>query len=341
MSRTVIRKYRRFNFLIISNSMAEISIIIPIYNAEKYLDRCINSIISQSFNNFELILVIDGSPDNSIIKCREWALKDNRIIVIEQKNQGAHAARFAGFKVSKSRYITFVDADDYLPENALKILYDEINLGYDVVKGQYKSNKRETSRKDEIINGQSFMEQVFLGDIDPFLWGGIYKKEIFKDESFKICINNDISISEDWITNLYIGKYVKTAKIINKIVYNYEDNPESVMHTYITSPSYGKKISMIVDSLIDKDNQRWTYLSELKAASGLCNLFVVNRPFSHDIYKSYIAFIKKYGKEPLKKYVDKRYMRFTRFEPVYIIYTQLYKFIKSIMRKKKAINIKQ
>lgn len=320
--------------------MTDISIIIPIYNAEKYIDRCIESILSQSFRNFELILVVDGSPDKSIIKCRNWAIRDNRIIVIEQKNKGAHAARFTGFKISKSPYITFVDADDYLTEDALKILYDEITLGFDIVKGQYKSRNRRTFCEDKEINNQIFLEQVFLGDIDPFLWGGIYKKEIFTDESFKICIDNDIKISEDWITSLYLAKNIKKVKIINTIVYNYEDNPESVMHTYITTPSYGKKISMIVNSLIDKDNPRWEYLSELKAASGLCNLFVINRPYSHGIYKSYIAFIRKYGKEPLMKYVDKRYMRFTRFEFVYVIYTQLYKFMKSIIKKKKIINIK-
>lgn len=107
------------------NKRPKISIIVPIYKAEKYLDRCINSIINQSYQDFELLLVNDGSPDNSLNICRAWAKKDSRIKVINQENQGAQAARKNGFLQSSAFYITFVDADDYLPLDALIALYTE------------------------------------------------------------------------------------------------------------------------------------------------------------------------------------------------------------------------
>ena len=97
--------------------MPHISIIIPIYKAEKYLDRCINSVINQSYRNFELILVNDGSPDSSLNICRTWANKDSRIKVMEQENLGANASRLNGYRVAKGEYLCFVDADDTMPLN--------------------------------------------------------------------------------------------------------------------------------------------------------------------------------------------------------------------------------
>lgn len=106
--------------------MPAISIIVPVYNAEKYLNRCVKSIINQTFSDFELILVDDGSPDNSGILCDEWSKKDARIKVIHQKNAGAGAARNAGIKNATGRYIGFVDSDNWIELNMYQTLYDAI-----------------------------------------------------------------------------------------------------------------------------------------------------------------------------------------------------------------------
>ena len=96
-----------------------ISVIVPVYNAEKFIDRCIKSILNQNYNDFEIILVDDGSPDKCLKICDEWAEKDERIKVIHKINGGVSSARNAGLKVAKGEFVTFVDSDDTLYDCAL------------------------------------------------------------------------------------------------------------------------------------------------------------------------------------------------------------------------------
>ena len=96
-----------------------ISVIVPVYNVEKYLDKCINSLINQSYNNLEIILIDDGSTDNCGEICDKYALKDNRIKVIHKKNEGLSAARNLGISISKGDYIIFIDSDDWVDKEIL------------------------------------------------------------------------------------------------------------------------------------------------------------------------------------------------------------------------------
>ena len=110
--------------------MPKISVIVPIYNVEKYLRRCVDSILNQTFSDFELILVDDGSPDNCGKICDEYAVKDRRIVVIHQKNGGLSTARNAGidwaFVNSNSQYLSFIDRDDWVHPDFLEFLYRAI-----------------------------------------------------------------------------------------------------------------------------------------------------------------------------------------------------------------------
>lgn len=105
-----------------------ISIIVPVYNVEMYLERCITSIINQTYTNIEIILVDDGSPDSCPRLCDEWAKKDERIIVIHKKNGGLSDARNAGLEIAKGEYIAFVDSDDYINEAMIEKLYQALAL---------------------------------------------------------------------------------------------------------------------------------------------------------------------------------------------------------------------
>ncbi len=107
--------------------MSEISIIIPVYNAEKYLSRCIDSIFMQTFTDFELILVDDGSPDRCGLICDEYMRRDSRVRVLHQSNQGQAAARNNGVNVANGEWITFVDADDMVHPQMLEMLYRSVN----------------------------------------------------------------------------------------------------------------------------------------------------------------------------------------------------------------------
>ena len=106
--------------------MPKISVVVPVYNVEKYLSVCINSVLSQTFTDFELILVDDGSTDKGGDICDEYEKKDNRIRVIHQKNQGVSAARNAGIDLSIGEYLIFIDSDDTIDKNCLSILYKNL-----------------------------------------------------------------------------------------------------------------------------------------------------------------------------------------------------------------------
>lgn len=103
-----------------------ISIIVPVYKVEKYLDKCVESIVEQTYKNLEIILVDDGSPDNCPAMCDEWAKKDSRIKVIHKKNGGLSSARNAGLDGCTGDYIYFLDSDDYIADNCIEMLFNAI-----------------------------------------------------------------------------------------------------------------------------------------------------------------------------------------------------------------------
>ena len=107
--------------------MPELSVIVPVYKVEKYLSKCIDSILAQTFTDFELILIDDGSPDRCGEICDEYAAKDSRIIVIHQQNKGVSAARNAGLEIAKGKYIGFVDSDDWIEPEMYQILIATAN----------------------------------------------------------------------------------------------------------------------------------------------------------------------------------------------------------------------
>lgn len=146
-----------------------ISVIVPIYNVEKYLDRCIESIVNQTYKNLEIILVDDGSPDNSPKMCDDWAKKDRRIIVIHKENGGLSDARNAGIDIAKGEYIGFVDSDDWIDKNMYKILYTNL-IKYEAdlscceiirVKNENHSNFRRYNNKIELYTQEEYMKIFF------------------------------------------------------------------------------------------------------------------------------------------------------------------------------------
>lgn len=315
--------------------MAQISIIIPIYKAEKYIDRCISSITNQTFQDFELVLVIDGSPDNSLSICKWFAQSDSRIKIISQKNSGAHSARLAGFKISSAPYITFVDADDYLPPEALQTLYSIMLKGYDIVKGvDIMHPFPKISFYNIDLDNKEFFKKTYLGEIPAYLWGTLYKRSLFNEYVFNLCISNKLLIGEDWITNLYIGQYINRAIIINKGVYYYCVNKNGVMSSTFMSDGYRNKITNIVNSILDMSTPQWQYLYKLKQAIGITELFIPERGFISTQYKATKEFVKSYTKTPLSQYVKYRFLLFINYEYLFRFYTWLYRTCKWIIKYK-------
>lgn len=180
--------------------MALISIVVPIYKVEKYLNRCIDSILNQTINNFELILVNDGSTDGCGKICDEYSRKDNRIKVIHKENGGLSDARNTGIKAAKGKYIGFIDSDDYIEADMYEILYNDIqsNNADISVCGYYTDYLNANIRN--YINNEKFIlnKEEALGMIDkisPGAWNKLYKREIFEDIEYPVGkLNEDVFI---------------------------------------------------------------------------------------------------------------------------------------------------
>lgn len=319
--------------------MAIISVIVPVYKAEKFIRHTVRSVQEQTFVDWELILIIDGSPDNSAQICRELAANDNRIEVIEQENLGAHGARLNGLHHCTAPFVSFLDSDDLLPPYSLDIMYSEMKKGYDIVKGTVAINVAPIRKRcDEYhavsLDQQQFIEQIYLGDLDPYMCGSMYPRKLLDDYIYNLCIDNRLSIGEDWVTNLYVGRKIKKACLINECTYIYTENLTGIMNTSTMSQSYCKRMSETVDSFMDYNTPRWQYLKELKSALCVSDLFVWERGYSHFTYKRISAFSLKYGSEELKRRCDSRHLRFMGFEPLFYIYSRLYSFTKKLLKGK-------
>lgn len=227
--------------------MAKVSVIIPIYNVEKYLNRCIDSVINQSLKDIEIILVNDGSPDNCPKICDEYANKDSRIKVIHKSNGGLSSARNAGMKIATGDYIGFVDSDDYIEINMYEQLYNvayENNVDF-VMSDYYKvydDSKKEVTLdidsglylKEDIYN-KIYPSLIMKEDIDygPLLavWHCLYKTSFIKKND--LYFDELVKYSEDNLFSSLVG-YKSNSFYYMKgyYLYNYRYNPNSISTTY-------------------------------------------------------------------------------------------------------------
>ena len=177
----------------VSTMNDKISIILPVYNVEKYLNKCIDSILNQTYKNFELIIIDDGSTDNSSTICDSYK-NDSRVIVIHQDNKGLSVARNKGIDMSTGNYITFIDSDDYIDSKYIEILYNIIsNNNSDIVMCNKIEFKENTNIKENIIydyneevlsKEETYKRMVLLQGITFTSWAKMYKKEIFNNNKY-------------------------------------------------------------------------------------------------------------------------------------------------------------
>ena len=168
------------------NTGEKISIIVPVYKTEKYIERCIESILRQSYHNFELILVDDGTPDNSGQICDEYSKKDNRIKVIHQQNSGQSVARNNAFKVATGDYYCFIDSDDYVADDLLEKLYNLLTdnnadisvVDYQCFEGDSVSLGNETVEKITVFNNIEMIKNIHMvkDELYVVMWGKLFKK---------------------------------------------------------------------------------------------------------------------------------------------------------------------
>ena len=224
-----------------------ISVIVPIYNVEKYLDRCIKSIINQSYNNLEIILVDDGSPDRCGEMCDEWAKIDKRIIVVHKENGGLSDARNAGIDIAKGNYLSFIDSDDYVHKDFIKVLYELcIKYNSDIsMCGAFETSKDENcnfnlQQGNECVKySKTILERK--DNIYCVAWNKLYKKEVFKYIRYpKGKLHEDVAVINK------ILYYSNKIAITDLRLYFYYSNPDSIMRS-----SFSIKRLDILDVIYD------------------------------------------------------------------------------------------
>ena len=226
-----------------------ISIIIPIYNVESYLPRCIDALLSQSFQDFELILVDDGSPDHCGEICEQYAVKDTRIKVLHKQNGGLSDARNAGLRVASGEYIAFVDSDDWVAADFLKLLYETMQkTGADIVECNVlktsdetvlqaapSSAETEAAASDVSAPGsavscynteQALRELICDGIFRQTVWNKLYRRACLKNIFFEVGKTNE---DEFWTYQVF-GRAKQIVKV-DLALYYYFQRPGSIMQT--------------------------------------------------------------------------------------------------------------
>lgn len=201
-----------------------ISVIIPVYNGGAFLEKCLRSVMEQSYSDLEILVIDDGSTDDSADVCAALAAQDNRIRLIQQKNAGVSAARNQGVAQSKGEYLTFVDADDLLLEGALQTLWDGMQAGADLAIGshlEYRAGKcREVSRQTREFDADSILHDFTQFDeLINFLWGKLFRRSIIADNRLEF--DRSLPYGEDHTFNLTYCKYARRIVCFSAPVYRY------------------------------------------------------------------------------------------------------------------------
>lgn len=208
----------------------KISVVVPIYKAESFLHCCVDSILAQTFKDFEVLLIDDGSPDNSGAICDAYARIDSRVRVFHTVNSGANRARALGVAESVAcEYITFVDSDDSLPPTALQELYALANEEYDIIIGSYDRNPKQYT--SGVIDKLELVKKIYDYTIASSPYAKLFRRELFDDTTFDL--PRDFVMGEDFVMNLRLAfACQRKVRVVPTVVYHYNDNAGGIMNTF-------------------------------------------------------------------------------------------------------------
>ena len=213
--------------------MDKISVVVPVYNAEQYVSRCIDNVLTQTYQDWELILIDDGSMDKSAVICDEYAAKDQRIKVFHKKNGGVSSARNKGIENATGKWVTFLDSDDYYDSEFLEGLISRTQDADFVVGGYrwfgdydvnwYISQTRYLQTKEEIGNLLNFeygdSDEMKEKSVFLYPWGKLYKMDIIRKKN--IHFNENMKVAEDLCFVLSFVTHIKSLLLVESNHYNY------------------------------------------------------------------------------------------------------------------------
>lgn len=276
----------------------EISVIMPVYNVEKYLSKAIESILNQRFKNFELIIINDGSTDNSIKIIEKYAQKDSRITIINKKNEGVSSARNLGIEKAAGKYLFFCDSDDYVEEHMLEKLYTKINdkKAEIVISGffmQYKEKDKIENYKVSTEKEYYFLSQKdFIDNMYEFIkmnlintpWNKLYLSKIIKDENIKF----ENRFGEDAFFNVEYLKKINKVLIIPDTLYYWNRSREN---------SETDKIYRDIDVFLKEKYSVFLKLKELYIEdTDVCKMMIFNNYFASRV----VQFVQELANSEIK-----------------------------------------
>lgn len=232
-----------------------ISVIVPIYNVEQYLDRCITSIVNQTYKNLEIILVDDGSPDNCPEMCDDWAKKGERITVIHKENGGLSDARNIGTQEATGILVAYIDSDDWLEEDALEKMYlrmqaddsDIVSCGVKWVKEDETIINEASVARDEVLNTESAMKEIIAdGKLKQHVWNKLYRRNMIADIPFE-----KGKYHEDVFWSYQVFGRAKKVSLMRESFYHYVQRANSIM---------GERYSVKRLDALDAIQQRCEYV---------------------------------------------------------------------------------
>ncbi len=260
----------------------KVSVVIPIYNAESHLNRCVSSVVNQTYSNIEIILVDDGSSDKSPVLCDEWAKKDSRIRVVHKQNEGPGMARNIGINIATGNYICFFDSDDYIEEKLIErslAAISEFNsqavfFGNDVISNQGKivfirkpNVPKNTFTDDEIV--KTLLPKALSKDADTgedwhlslASWCGFFSMDVIKENNWKF-VSERKMFSEDFYSIGELYGYLNKVCIIDDILYHYVQNENSFTQNY--NPERHLKIDCFLNGM-NELSEKMSCQAELEA----------------------------------------------------------------------------
>ena len=274
-----------------------ISVIVPVYKVEKYLEKCVNSILAQRFTDFELILIDDGSPDECGVICDSFTQRDNRVRVIHQKNAGQAAARNVGISISRGEYIAFIDSDDYVTADYLETLVSFIQkyqcdlamCGHRIVhEVDEEGICDEKDSQMQCMDNDELWDEIF-GRLNNAVWNKLFKKELLQG----ILFPEDLGHGEDLIFNLEYILRCKTAVKTNKECYFYRKRSDSIT-TSSFSPRKLKEIESKDRALEIVENAHPAQLSNAKKYCFRARMNVIRAIYKAKKDQAYSEQLKQY-----------------------------------------------
>lgn len=297
-----------------------ISVIIPVYNVEEYLCRCVDSVLDQTYRNTEILLVDDGSPDNCPAICDEYARQDARVRVLHQENKGLSGARNAGIDVAKGQWLAFVDSDDYLAPDFLERLLEACErTGSDlsVCRWEYVRGEKipeHGTGETRVYTGREMLANLYLPDGAYFVvaWNKLYRRELFEEIRYPLG-----RIHEDEATTYRIYDKVRKAAYVDRSLYGYFVTPVSITRGF--NPRRMDWVTAVGERIdfFEEKGYRELMVPGLQAlADGSIDIYFGMRdrlPGSEEqqeeiqtLIREGLRRVKKYGKFPLRTEIGYR-----------------------------------